>query len=307
MTPLKIYLPIISKENPMPYKEVHLIDASHWRWPTPLNLPKKQGEQGWITKATEGTTWIDDYYDDWQIEADERNIPFGSFHYWRAAYDAQVQAKHYFDIATAYGRPLFPPIIDVEKYNNTGVRTLNAASAHLHAHVLETEFLWGEKPWIYTSYYVVKDLLGNPSWLGDYPLFVASYRETAPAIPVPWQGKPKPEYELWQHSKTWPIEGAAFAGYDGDWWRGTQASYDAFLAERAPEPIVPKPAFPFPGMVSLPTNINVFDIPMGNKIGLIPHECGVYVHAEERDAEEVKWYKLGDGSYVKAKYIIPVE
>jgi len=293
----------------MPNKQVEITDGSHWRWPTPLPLLIADGQQGFITKCTEGTTWTDDYYDDWQQEAEGLDLPFGSFHYWRAGFDAQKQAKHYFDIATAWQRPLFPPAIDIEKYNNTGVLSLSAASAHLQLLCLETEQIWGEKPWLYTSYYVVKDLLGNPSWLGNYPLWVASYRENAPAIPVPWEGKRAPEYELWQDSKTNPIPGAVFKGYDRNWYKGTQSQYDAYIALRKGMidwPVEPAP-FPFMGKVSLPANINIFNVPMGEKIGLIPHEAGVAVLDETRDAEQVKWYKLGDGSFVKAKYIIPME
>ncbi|MGW8178043.1 MAG: glycoside hydrolase family 25 protein [bacterium] len=288
----------------MPNKIVHIVDASHWRWPTPLQKLVDNGEQAFITKCTEGTTWVDDYYDDWQIEASNLNLPFGSFHYVRLAYDAQKQAKHYYDIATAWRRPLFPPMLDMEKAYNSGVLTPAAASAHFQVIALETEQLWGEKPWIYTSYYVVKDLLGNPSWLKNYPLFVASYREDAPLIPVPWQEIPEPQYHLWQHTTRWPIPGTSFGGYDGDWWWGDQASFDKFVADRSPDtPPPPTGEFPFPAKVVSPTNINAFNEPMGVKVGLLVDGMGVYVREEARDAEGVAWYKLGSGSYVKAKYI----
>jgi GH25 family lysozyme M1 (1,4-beta-N-acetylmuramidase) len=166
----------------MPNKTVHLIDGSHWRWPTPLQALIDNGEQGFITKATEGTTFVDNYYDDWQIEAEKLDYPFGSFHYWRAAYDAQKQAQHYHAIANKIKKPLLPPVIDVEKTNNYGVLSQSAASAHLQLACMETEQLWGEKPWIYTSFYSVKDMLGNPSWLAEYPLWVASYRNDRPSI-----------------------------------------------------------------------------------------------------------------------------
>jgi GH25 family lysozyme M1 (1,4-beta-N-acetylmuramidase) len=292
------------RKSLMPSKEVHITDGSHWRWPTPLQALIDHGEQGFITKATEGTTWTDDYYDDWQIEADELDFPFGSFHYWRAAYDAQVQAKHYHDVATAWQKPLYPPILDMEKKNNVGVLTPRAASAHFQILVMETEQLWGEKPWIYCSYYSVKDLLGNPSWLQNYPLWVASYRNDRPSIPVPWQTTATPQYHLWQYTSTNPIPGTAFSGYDGNWWWGDQVSYTNWVASRKPAtPPPPQPAFPFAGKVVAPTNINAFDEPMGVKVGLLVNEMGVYVREVVRDAEQIAWYKLGSGSYVKAKYI----
>jgi hypothetical protein len=46
---------------------------------------------------------------------------------------------------------------------------------------------------------------------------------------------------------------------------------------------------------------------MGIKVGLITNEMGVYVKKETTDAEGVKWYKLGSGSFVKAKYIKRLE
>jgi GH25 family lysozyme M1 (1,4-beta-N-acetylmuramidase) len=293
----------------MPNKTVHLIDGSHWRWPTPLQALIDNGEQGFITKATEGTTFVDNYYDDWQIEAEKLDYPFGSFHYWRAAYDAQKQAQHYHAIANKIKKPLLPPVIDVEKTNNYGVLSQSAASAHLQLACMETEQLWGEKPWIYTSFYSVKDMLGNPSWLAEYPLWVASYRNDRPSIPVPWQVLPEPQYILWQYTSSYPIPGTAFRGYDGNWWYGDQASYDVWIAGRKPAtPPPPPPAeFPFAGKVLSPTNLNVFNEPMGIKVGLITNEMGVYVKKETTDAEGVKWYKLGSGSFVKAKYIKRLE
>ena len=83
----------------MPNKEVKISDVSHWRWPTPVSAIKAAGFSALIAKATEGTSWIDDRYDDFQAAAAEESLPFGSFHYWRAAYDPVKQAKHYFDIA----------------------------------------------------------------------------------------------------------------------------------------------------------------------------------------------------------------
>lgn len=291
----------------MPIKDVTVIDGSHWRWPTPLQKVIDDGNQAFITKATEATGWTDDFYDDWDIEAEALGLDFGSFHYWRAAFDAQVQAKHYFDVATARRRPLFPPIIDVEKTNNIGVLNISARAAHLHLTVLETEKLWGEKPWIYTGYYVVKDLLGNPEWLGDYKLFVASYRNDRPSIPVPWSSKPAPQYELWQYTKSHPIPGTAFKGYDQSYYKGTKAEYDAWKATRTQVPGPPPPEFPFAGEIMAPDNINVFDVPKGKKVGLITHGMGVYVEAELQDAEGVRWNRLGTGSYIKAKYVKPVE
>ena len=293
----------------MPNKDVHSIDGSHWRWPTPLQLLIDDGQQSFITKATEGVTWVDDYYDDWKLEAESLDFPFGSFHYWRVAYDAQKQAQHYYAVATSGGKPLFPPVIDVEKTNNIGVRTQSAASAHLQLVCLETAELWGEKPWIYTSYYSVKDLLGNPSWLKDYPLWVASYRNDRPSIPVPWANLPAPQYEQWQYTSTYPIPGAAFSGYDGNWWKGDQTSFNNFIAYRKSliNPPPPPAPFPFMGKVQLAQNLNIFNIPMGEKIGLLPDQTAVTVLEEVRDAEQIKWYKLGGEAFVKAKYIIPME
>lgn len=292
----------------MPSKEAFLIDASHWRWPTDLQNVLNVGAVGFITKATEGTTWVDDYYDDWQIQADQLDIPFGSFHYWRVAYDPRTQAQHYFDIATAWARPLFPPIIDVEKTYNVGVKSLSSASAHLQVLCMATEELWGEKPWIYTSYYSVKDMLGNPSWMGNFPLYVASYAPT-PSIPVPWANKPAPQYELWQDTSTFKIPGTVFAGYDRDWWKGSLASYAAYIQERKNiiNPPPPLPTYPLMGRVQLPANLNIFNVPMGSKTGLLPHATTVTVTSEVKDEEGIKWYQLGQGGYVKAKYIIPLE
>lgn len=293
----------------MPNKIVQINDGSHWRWPTDLNDVIAVGSQGWITKATEGTTWVDDYYDDWQIQAESLDLPFGSFHYWRAGYDAQRQAQHYFNIATARGKPLFPPIIDVEKTNNIGVLSFSAASAHLKLVCLETEALWGEKPWIYSSYYGIKDMFGAPSWMAEYPLWVASYRPDTPLIPVPWQNNPEPKYIFWQDTSSYKIPGTVFAGYDRDWWHGTQAQYDNYIAARKAiiSPPPPPAPFPFMGTVQLPANLNIFNTPMGEKIGLLPHETAVTILEEVKDAEGIRWYKLGGEAYVKAKYIIPME
>lgn len=282
----------------MPNKDVKIADVSHWRWPTPITAVKAADFSALIAKATEGTGWIDDRYDDFQAAAAEEDVLFGSFHYWRAAYDPVKQAKHYFDIATSRGRPFMPPVLDLERTNNKGVLSLALASARAKILVEETAQLWGEKPWIYTSYYAWKELFGNPSWGAEYPLWVASYRNDAPAIPVGWK-----DYIMWQFTESYKIPGASFAGYDANWFYGTQQDWTSFVRARQPAPPPTVPAFPFAGEVTLDSNIIIFDQPTENKIGLLPNRAGVYVREEVRDAEGIAWYKLGDGSFCKAKYI----
>ena len=91
------------------------LDLNHWRPGVPIKQAKSQGVRFLIAKCSEGTTWVDETYEGYKLEAKNKFLPFGGFMYWRVIYDAIKQARHYVD---ALEETELPPIVDVERYNN---------------------------------------------------------------------------------------------------------------------------------------------------------------------------------------------
>ena len=104
-----------------------------------------------------------------------------------------------------------PPAIDIEF--NAGEKKPDAlyqmAMLKLLARV-EKEF--GKMPVIYTSPSIIKSYLKMPEF-GQWPLWIANYNETTPAIPLPWQ----PETWVgWQHPRL----------ANGKWYGASSKSID---------------------------------------------------------------------------------
>ena len=187
-------------------------DINHWKDPVPVEkLIDEYKAKYIIGKVTDGVYYPKRYIDmylDWKARTEAKNIPFGSFHYWRVTKDAHAQADYYREKS---GITNFPPIIDVEKYFNIGYysRYINAKRLRKVIERVKINFEV-KRPLIYTSASHWLELTGNANFT-DCDLWIANYGRVTPAIAKPWK-----VWKLWQYTDRYALR------YDANWFNGNE-------------------------------------------------------------------------------------
>lgn len=152
------------------------IDVSHY-----------QGEIDWATmanqnidfafiKATEGSTYVDDYFESNWDNAKKTSIKIGAYHFFSFQTSGKRQAKHYIDTVGYQSGTLFP-VVDVElygKYRKSPVEK-EYVIQELSDYLYELEMYYGVKPIIYTTMktyqlYFSNELLEYPLWIPKHIL-----------------------------------------------------------------------------------------------------------------------------------------
>jgi lysozyme len=212
------------------------LDLNHYRKNVPLKQAKAQGVRFLIGKCTEGEGYVDETYHPYKLEAKNKALPFGGYMYWRVIYDAVGQAAHY---VSTLGDTEFPPLVDVERFNNVKYGTNiplyshNTNVNHLQIVLNEVERLTDRKPMIYTSKYAWEVLTGNHPMIGDYGLWVANYGRIVPLLPVG-----ATDWILWQFTSTYKIIGY-YRGVDANWYHGNEGEFEAWIESMKPPPPPP--------------------------------------------------------------------
>lgn len=124
-------------------------DVSHYN--DPLNL---SGVPFVWAKATEGTTFTDPAYHSFVVQAQTRRIPYGAYHFLRAA-DPMGQARHALAVV-GEGVPLF---VDVERATGDPARpTVSTVTSF----VTEYRRVGGTCHMVYLPVEYWRDVLGSP-------------------------------------------------------------------------------------------------------------------------------------------------
>lgn len=193
------------------------LDLNHWRVVNNFNTLVDLGHKFFITKATEGTTFLDNtLYPN--VESSKRvKLLTGAYHYLRTTVDPTQQANFYWDKIKNLDLEI-NPILDVEPYSNN----IAILGTYAQTFLNRIKVLSGKTPIIYTNYNTW-NLLKFPTWGINYPLWVASYQVSKPYIPKPWTN-----YLFWQYTSTEPIRGEAQT-YDCNYFNGTENELRAFF------------------------------------------------------------------------------
>ncbi len=197
-------------------EEVLIIDVSHWVRPVWTEWPEQEGV---YMKVTQGTQFADSEWKEHHREAGEAGLFLGAFHYFKVQNNGVLQAEYMWNEIKGYKWDM-RPVVDVEKYYNTGYSKAVFAS-RLRACLLEVERLFGVRPMIYTSKSMWHYLVGNTSWASAYDLWVAHYTTyPVPLIPDDWKGK---GYRMWQFTST-PLDQNRFHGDHAEFleWMGKE-------------------------------------------------------------------------------------
>jgi GH25 family lysozyme M1 (1,4-beta-N-acetylmuramidase) len=175
-----------------------------------------------FVKATEGGTYLNPSFASDFASIHKAGMIRGAYHYARpsggtnAAITADATAEASFFIhttGTLTAKGDLPPVLDVETAG-----TLNPAQLSLWTHTWldRAKKLTGRTPIVYTYGNFWKQKMGNSAGFASYPLWLASYSATKPAMVGGWKN-----YTFWQYTPRASLVGASRA-LDMSVFNGTQ-------------------------------------------------------------------------------------
>lgn len=176
------------------------IDVSKWQHPYGAAINWRAvaaaGAKFVFIKATDNTNYTNAYFrSDWAA-AHSVGLFRGAYHYARPSASlstAEAQARYYVSVVGTtreYGD--FAPVLDFE---DSGGLSPSALSNWAHTWLSTVQRLTGRVPILYTYPYFWQTRMAASRSFGAYPLWLASYRSSAPA-PLPgWNG-----WTFWQHT-----------------------------------------------------------------------------------------------------------
>ncbi len=170
-----------------------------------------------FVKSTEGATVQDPMFLQNFMALRDRHILRGAYHFFRMMNpDIQGQINNFLNAGIDYRQKgILPPVLDVEpslkEFQNTAALTAskNDIVARMHTWLNAVEAKTGKTPIIYTSRHIWDDILKSPTGFERYPLWVASYSNTAtqPNMPLNWKN-----YIMWQYTENGTVNGKS--GFD---------------------------------------------------------------------------------------------
>ncbi len=179
--------------------EIHGIDISHY-----------QGEIDWdklsqamiercpvrfvVIKATEGSSTLDESFNDNFYQARENGFIRGAYHFWSIHTSARSQAEYFLKQVHLEEGDL-PPVLDVEKKGNISTKQFQE---NVLTWLRIVEQRYKVKPIIYT-YYKFKTTYLNDKVFDQYPYWIAHYYVDS----VEYKGK----WKFWQHTDAGRLPG----------------------------------------------------------------------------------------------------
>jgi len=166
-----------------------VVDISHHNGNVDLGKAQAAGIVGVIHKATQGTSMVDNMYDQNRQKAVAAGLLWGAYHFGTQA-DGAAQADFFLSKANADDQTLL--VLDFEP-NGNATMTLNQARAF----ILRIKEVTGRFPGLYSGS-LIKEQLGNQL---PHPLFaqcflwLAQYGPAPTHIPATW-----PAWTMWQYT-----------------------------------------------------------------------------------------------------------
>jgi lysozyme len=198
------------------------VDVSGWQHPygADIDWEAVRWDAGSFVfiKATEGTWFVNPYFeDDWD---DSRSVGMvrGAYHYARPSTrpgSAAEQARHFANIVgDLRGRGELPPVLDLEV---TGGLTPAELVQWTRTWLRTVRQLTGRRPIIYTYPAFWRTAMGDTRAFADkHRLWIADWSaETAPRLVGGWD-----DWTFWQHSSRGSVSGIS-ARVDLDRYNGT--------------------------------------------------------------------------------------
>jgi len=180
-------------------REVRGVDVSHYQGEIDWEKLASQDVDFAFIKATEGSSYVDEYfYDNWQGAA-QTDLYVGAYHFFSFDSEGQTQAELFIDtVGNLTGK--LAPVIDVEYYGDkqSNPPAKEAVQKELRKLLMLLEEHYQTKPVIYTTYkvysrYIEGEFDGYPLWIRNvyYP-------------PVGTMGE---KWTFWQYTDRAVLEG----------------------------------------------------------------------------------------------------
>ena len=177
-------------------RHIHGTDVSHYQGDVFWEAVGDNSKLQYVyIKASEGSTIIDDRYQQNIIQAHRHGLKVGSYHFFRVRAGLMAQLKNFMSQCRPGDQDLIP-MIDVESTN--GMPSQQFCDS-LRAFLLMVEQAYKQKPLIYTfRNFYNKHLAGQ---FNDYQFMIAMY---TPDPPVLSDGR---DYIMWQYTAKGHING----------------------------------------------------------------------------------------------------
>lgn len=178
-------------------------------------------------KASEGAYYDNPYYASDAVHAASAGLfvmpyafanPFPARDNGSARDQADTAARQLRSAAVPAGQML-PLALDIEPDPYTARQQTNqcyglsptALVTWIRQFMAEAQIKTGKKPVIYTTTAWWKTCTGNSAAFGSYPLWIASYAPSKPALPAGWS-----QYTIWQHTSKGTVPGITGSSTDED-------------------------------------------------------------------------------------------
>ncbi len=145
-------------------------------------------------KATEGTTHLDENFNNNFYQAREHGLLRGAYHYFKPSLPAKEQAEHFLRQVHLEEGDL-PPVLDIEEAGQLSTKALRAAAL---TWLNTVERRYGTPPILYTGYKFRQKYLDTPEFQ-KYPYWIAHYYIHT----LRYKGK----WHFWQHTDKGRIDG----------------------------------------------------------------------------------------------------
>lgn len=166
-----------------------VVDISHHNGNVDLTKAKAAGIVGVIHKATQGTTMVDNMYQQNRQKAASAGLLWGAYHFGTSG-DGAAQADFFLSKANADAQTLL--VLDYEPNGNS---TMTLAQAK--AFVSRINEVTGRFPGFYSGSLIKQQLGGKPAdpVLSQCFLWIAQYGPAPTNIPATW-----PAWTMWQYT-----------------------------------------------------------------------------------------------------------
>jgi lysozyme len=166
-----------------------VVDISHHNGNVDLTRAQAAGVVGVIHKATQGTTMVDNMYQQNRQKAQAAGLLWGAYHFGSLG-DGVAQADFFLSKAIADGQTLL--VLDYEP-NGNSTMTLDQAKAF----VTRVQQVTGRVPGFYSGSLIKQQLGGKPPdpLLSQCFLWLAQYGPAPTNIPATW-----PTWTMWQYT-----------------------------------------------------------------------------------------------------------
>lgn len=211
------------------------IDVSHYQEVIDWPRVKTAGVRFAIIKASEGTGYVDEMFEENFRGALDAGIVPGTYHFFLPSLDPVKQVEHYLAVLkdVVGGHACLPPCMDLE----TAGITRAAMNTVVRAFMEELSRREGRNALLYTSPGFWSGSLPAPvlvqnrlrpsavEWATDYPLWLAHYTTGWPAQVYPWAG-----WTFWQYSSAGKLSGIP-TRVDMNLFNGSEVDLQALAGE----------------------------------------------------------------------------